>query len=64
MVLMQHNKCNSTYGKCVNSKNSKLLALSLLANIEAVTFATELAKAMSLHDTVMFLAESVEQISP
>lgn len=49
--------------KCVSSKNCERLALSLLANMGAVTSAAELANAIALPDTVMFLAEAVEQMS-
>jgi hypothetical protein len=49
--------------KCVISKNCKLLIWSLLANMEAVTSATELANAISLRGPLIFLTETVELTS-
>jgi hypothetical protein len=50
--------------KCVKLNYRKLIMRSLLANMDAASSATELAKSTSVLDAVIWIAEATKQVSP
>jgi hypothetical protein len=49
---------------CVKLNYRKLVMQSLIANTESSSSASQLARSISVLDTVMWIAEAVKQVSP
>jgi hypothetical protein len=68
MVFSQHHKRISTVDhgviKCVKLNYRDFLMQSLLANMEATPFTTQVAKSISVLDAVIWIAEATKQVSP